>query len=135
MAKFQPDPDEMVFADTSRYTLQGARVKFPVRCRCVVTNRRFVYHDLGKMAPFHMQLGILIQLLVKGKPVSLPLRNLKVSRGKYARNSKLLSLSTDDGSEILLDSYAKSLEWLQGVLADNGIGMRQTAGEEWRVDF
>ncbi len=59
MASFKPDPEERVLADTKRYTLQGKKVKFPVRSRIVVTHRRFVYHDLGKMAPFQMQMGIL----------------------------------------------------------------------------
>ena len=135
MAGFQPDPDERVFADTRRYTLQGSKVKFPVMSRCVVTNRRFVFHDMGKMAPFHMQMGFLIQLLVKGKPVSLPLKNLKVSRGKYARNMKLLSLSAEDGREVLLDRYEKSLEWFSELLAANGAGLTQMAEEEWRVSI
>lgn len=135
MAKFQPDPDERVFADTSRYTFQGKKIKFPVRSRCVVTDCRFVYHDMGRMAPFHMQMGILIQLLVKGKPVSLPLANLRVSRGKYAKNKQLLSLSTEDGREVLLDRFEKSLEWFQEALSANGAGLAQTAEEEWRVSI
>lgn len=135
MAKFQPDPDEMVMADTHRYTLQGSKVKFPVRSRIVITNRRFVYHDLGKWAPFQMQMGILIQLMVKGKPVSLPLNGLKVSRGTYARNRKLLSISSDDGTGILLDRFDKSLEWLQNTLASGGANLTQTAEEEWRISL
>jgi len=135
MAGFQLNPDERVFEDTKRFTIQGGKVKFPVRCRCIVTDQRFIYHDLGKMAPFHFQLGFLIQLLVKGKPVSLPLRNLSVSRGKYAKNKKLLRLSTEDGREILLDKFEKSLEWLKNVLSQNGVGLSQTAEEEWRISF
>lgn len=135
MASFRPDPDERVFTDTKRYTLQGKKVKFPVRSRIVVTDRRFGFHDLGKMAPFQMQMGILIQLMVKGKPVSLPLNGLKVSRGKYARNTKLLMLSTDDGQEVLLDRFDKSLEWLRDVLAQGGAGLSQTAEEEWRISI
>ena len=135
VAKFQPEPDERVFADTRRYTLQGKKIKFPVRSRVVVTDRRFVYHDLGKMAPFHMQLGILIQLMVKGKPVSLPLNGLKVSRGSYAKNSKLLSITSIDGKEVLLDRFDRSLEWLQEVLASGGANLTQTSEEEWRVSL
>lgn len=135
MAKFQPDPDEMVFADTRRYSLQGKKIKFPVWSRCVVTNRRFVYHDLGKMAPFYMQLGFLIKLMVKGKPITLPLKDLKVSRGRYAKNSKLLSLVSQDGTELLLDRFEKSLEWFQGVLNENGVNLTQTGEEEWRVSI
>lgn len=135
MAKFQPAPDERVFIDTKRYSLQGKKIKFPVRSRIVVTNRRFVYHDLGKMAPFHMQLGILIQLMVKGKPVSLPLNNLKVSRGRYAKNTKILCIATDDGRELFLDRFEKSLEWLREVLAANGANLTQISEEEWRVSL
>lgn len=135
MARFQPDPDERVFTDTKRYTLQGKNIKFPVRSRIVVTDRRFVYHDLGRMAPFYMQLGILIQLMMKGKPVSLPLSGLKVSRGKYARNSKLLSIATDQGAEVLLDRFDKSLEWLEELLSSNGASLTQTGEEEWRISI
>ncbi len=85
------------------------------------------------MAPFYFQLGFLLQLLVKGKPVSLPLNNLKVSRGKYAKNTKLLLLFTEDGKEIFLDRFEKSLKWLQEILLQNGISLSQLADEEWRI--
>jgi len=87
------------------------------------------------MAPFYMQLGILIQLMMKGKPVSLPLSGLKVSRGKYARNSKLLSIATDQGAEVLLDRFDKSLEWLEELLSSNGASLTQTGEEEWRISI
>lgn len=133
MAKFEMNPGERVFADTNRYTLQGSNVKFPVYCRCVVTDQRFVYFDMGKMAPFHFQLGFLLRLMVKGKPVSFPLHNLKLSRGHYAKNKRTLSIATDDGREVLLDNFDKSLEWLQTALQQNGVGIAQTGEEEWRV--
>lgn len=135
MAGFELDPGETVYVDTNRYTLQGNKVKFPVYCRCILTSKRFVFFDMGKMAPFHFQLGFLLRLMVKGKPVSLPLRDLKLSRGRYAKNSKILSLSTSDGKEIFLDRYEKSLEWFREALVQNGIGLSQTAEEEWRVSF
>jgi len=135
MAGFETNPGERVFADTNRYTLQGSKVKFPVYSRCIVTDQRFVYFDMGKMAPFHFQLGFLLRLMVKGKPVSLPLRNLKLSRGKYAKNNKILLASAEDGREVLLDRYEKSLEWFRNVLMQNGIGLSQIAEEEWRVSL
>ncbi|MCK5785549.1 MAG: hypothetical protein KAH54_03210 [Candidatus Sabulitectum sp.] len=50
MAAFELNPGERVFADTNRYTSQGKKVKFPVYCRCIVTDQRFVYFDMGRMA-------------------------------------------------------------------------------------
>lgn len=136
MAKFELDPGEITLADTKRYSLQGGeKLKFPVRSRVIVTNRRLIYFDMGKMAPFYFQLGFLLQLLIKGKPVPLELNNLKVSRGKFVKNTKLLKLSTEDGKEIFLDRFEKSFSWLQDVLAQNGIGLSQLADEEWRVSL
>ena len=131
--KLDLNPGENILVDTKRSTLQGKKVKFPVYSRCVLTDQRFVYFDLGKMAPFHMQLGILIMLLAKGNPVSFPLEGLEVSRGKYARNTKLLELKAIDGSAVLLGGFEKSLEWFRDSLLSNGIGLSQTGSEEWLV--
>lgn len=131
--KLELYPGENILVDAKRSTLQGKKVKFPVYSRCVLTDQRFVYFDLGKMAPLHMQLGILIMLLVKGNPVSLPLEGLKVSRGKYARNKKLLELKAIDGSVVLLSGFEKSLEWFRDSLLSNGLGLSQTGSEEWQV--
>jgi len=133
--KLELNSGEYILLDAKRSTLQGKKVKFPVYSRCVLTDQRFVYFDLGKMAPFHMQLGILIMLLVRGKPVSLPLEGLKVSRGKYAKNKKLLELKAIDGSAVLLNGFENSLEWFRDSLLSNGIGLSQTGSEEWRVTF
>ncbi len=131
--KLELNPGEKILIDAKRSSLQGKKVKFPVYSRCVLTDQRFVYFDLGKMAPLHMQLGILIMLLVKGNPVSLPLEGLKASRGKYARNKKLLELKAIDGSAVLLSGFEKSLEWFRDSLLSNGIGLSQTGTEEWQV--
>ncbi|MEA3266429.1 MAG: hypothetical protein U9P42_05730 [Candidatus Fermentibacteria bacterium] len=133
MSGFEFNPGEKVFADTSRYTLQGNKVKFPVHCRCVITDQRFVYFDMGKMAPFHFQLGSLFRLMMKGKPVSFLLQNIKLSRGKYARNKRTVSVAADDGREILLDNFDKTLQWFQNVLQQNGMNLTQTGEEEWRI--
>lgn len=71
--------------------------------------------------------------MMKGKPVTFPLHSIKLSRGKYARNKKTLSVAVDDGSEILLDNFDKTLQWFQNVLQQNGMSLTQTAEEEWRV--
>ena len=131
--KLELNSGENILLDTKRSTLQGKKVKFPVYSRCVLTDQRFVYFDLGKMAPFHMQLGFLIMLLVRGNPLSFPLEGLKVSRGKYARNKKLLELKAIDGSSVLLSGFEKSLEWLRDSLLSNGIGLSQTGSEDWQV--
>ncbi|MCD4706807.1 MAG: hypothetical protein K8S62_03620 [Candidatus Sabulitectum sp.] len=133
MASFELNPGERVFADTSRYTLQGSKMKFPVHCRCVVTDQRFVYFNMGKMAPLHFQLGFLIRMMVKGKPVSFPLHNLKLSRGHYGKNKRILSIATDSGQEVLLENFDKSLEWFQNALTGNGVSFAQTGEEEWRA--
>jgi hypothetical protein len=135
MGKFAPDPDEQVFIDRRMYTLQGGKVKFPVDSRCVLTNRRFVYHSLGKMAPFYFQLGFLLKLLVHGKPESIPLESLSLSRGSYAMNKKLLLISSDDGSELLMDNFDKSLEWISSTLNENGMSLVQTGEDHWRVNL
>lgn len=133
MSGFEFNPREKVFADTNRYTLQGNKVKFPVHCRCVITDKRFVYFDMGKMAPFYFQLGFLVQSMMKGRPVTFPLHSVKLSRGKYARNKKTLSVAADDGREILLDNFDKTLQWFQNVLQQNGMSLTQTGEEEWRI--
>lgn len=133
MAGFELNPGERVFAEAQRFTLQGSKVKFPVRCRCIVTDQRFVYFNMGKMAPFHFQLGFLLKLLIKGKPVSISLHNLKLSRGHYAKNKRTLSIAADDGEEVLLDNFDKSLEWVKNALTQNGASLTQTGEEEWRV--
>ena len=135
MAAFELNPGERVFADTNRYTFQGKKVKFPVYCRCIVTDQRFVYFDMGRMVPFYFQLGFLLRLMVKGKPVSIPLHNLKLARGKYVKNNRLLRASGEDGREVLLDRYEKSLDWIQSVLAQNGVALSRTGEEEWQVSF
>lgn len=131
--KLEFNPGENILVDTKRSTLQGKKIKYPVYTRCVLTDQRFVYFHLGKMAPLHLQLGILLRLLVKGNPVSLPLEGLKVSRGIYFKNKKLLELKAIDGSSVLLDRFEKSLEWLKDSLLSNGIGLTQTGEEEWQV--
>ncbi len=133
MSDFEIYPGERVFADTKKYTLQGNKVKFPVRCRCVITDQRFVYFDMGKMTPFHFQFGFLLRLLIKGKAVSFPLHTIKLSRGKYAKNKRTVSVKDDDGREILLDNFDKTIQWFQGVLQQNGMSLNQTGEEEWRI--
>jgi len=133
--KLELNPGENILVDVKRSTLQGKKIKFPVFSRCVLTNQRFVYFDLGKMAPFQTQLGILIMMFVKGNPVSIPLEGLKVSRGKYVKNSKLLELKAIDGSAVLLNRFEKSLEWFRDSLMSNGIGLNQTGEEEWQISI
>lgn len=131
--KLEFNPGENVLIDTKRSTLQGKKIKYPVYTRCVLTDQRFVYFHLGKMAPLYLQLGILLRLLVKGNPVSLPLDGLKVSRGKYFKNIKLLELKSIDGSAVLLEKFERNLEWFKDSLMSNGIGLTQTGEEEWQV--
>ena len=133
--KLELNPGETVLVDTRRSTLQGKKVKFPVYTRCILTDRRFIYFHLGRMAPLYLQLGFLLQLLFKGNPVYLPLEGLKVSRGKYARNTKLLELKGIDGSEVLLNGFEKSLEWFRYSLMSNGIGLNQTGEETWQIEI
>ena len=133
MAKLEFNPDESVFVDQWRFMLQGKRIKFPILSRCVLTDQRFIYFDLGKAVPLYVQMGFLIRFFVKGKPVSMPLNGLVLSRGKYAMNKKILSVATSDGTEALLDSYEKSLEWFQNVLAEYGLSMYEIGEDEWMV--
>lgn len=132
--KYVLDPDEQVLVKTSRFTLQGkGKLKYPVNCKCVLTNKRFIYHDWGKLAPFQTQMGILLQLMVKGKPVSLPLQGMRVARGKHYHNTKILELTAPDGTTILLNQFDKTLDWFRKSLEGGGIGLSQTAEEEWHI--
>lgn len=132
-AKMELNPGESILVDSKRYTLQGKKIKFPVNTRCVVTDQRFIYFHLGKMVPFHMQFGFLIRLMIKGKPVSLPLEGMKVGRGTYFKNTKILELKSIDGNSVLLDKFEKSLDWLKEALMPNGIGLSQISEEEWQI--
>jgi len=132
--KLELEPGERILEETSRFMLQGrGKLKYPVHAKCIITDRRFVYFDMGKMTPFYLQLGILIKLLVKGTPVSMPLSGLMVGRGKYYKNKKILELKTLDGTSVFLDRFEKSLDWFRGVLQNNGISLSQTGEEEWHI--
>ena len=133
MAKHQLQPDEKVLWEGGYYGLQGGKVKFPVSTKNVITNRRLIHYHLGKMAPFYNGLGILLRLLVNGKPMSMQLDGMKVSRGKYVKNKKLLSLKSVDGAEVLLSNFDKTLNWLRNILETNGISLTPTGEEEWRI--
>lgn len=133
--KLELHSGENVIADVHRYSLQGKKVKFPVRSRCVITDRRFIHFDLGKMAPFYLQLGFLIRLMVKGKPNYLPLDGMRVSRGKYFKNTNVLELKAQDGSSVLLDKFDKSLQWLRDSLQSSGMSLAMTGEEEWQVQL
>ncbi|MCD6589464.1 MAG: hypothetical protein J7K88_13020 [Candidatus Fermentibacteraceae bacterium] len=132
MAGFEIDQGEKIFTDTKRFTLQGSRVKFPAYTRCIITDQRFVYFDYGIMAALHLFMS-LVRFLLKGKPVSFPLNEIKLSRGHYARNTRTLSIASEDGREILLDDFDKTLQWLRTVLERNGLSLLQTGEEEWRI--
>ncbi len=133
MAEFELNQGEKVFADTNRFTLQGSEVKFPAYTRCIITNQRFVYFDYGKMAALHLFLG-LVRYFVKGKPVRFPLNEVKLCRGRYARNTRTLSISVADGRKILFDDFDKTLHWLKTVLEHNGMSLLQTGEEKWRIN-
>lgn len=133
MAKHELQPDEKVLWEGRLYGLQGKKVKFPVRTRNVITNRRLIHNHLGRMAPFYNGLGILLRLLVKGRPVSLPLDGMRVSRGRFVKNDKLLSLRSIDGTEVLLDNFDRSFDWLRNTLETNGISLLPVGEEEWQV--
>jgi len=135
--KYVLEPGERVLEEQSRYSLRGdGKLKTPVYTKCVVTDRRFIYFDPGKGALFHSQfglLGLLLRKLAKGTPVDFSLKGMKITRGKYFKNKKLLELTSADERTILLDNYDKSLAWFRGVLENNGISMSQTAEEEWHI--
>lgn len=133
MARFVPDPDEMVLKSGFLSTLQGGgKLKYPVSSRFYITNRRFVWHDLGKWAFLQSQ-GPLWVLLVKGKPVAFPLAGMRITHGKYAFNKDLLEFKVPDGSSVLVSRREKTLEMFREALAQGGIGLVQESAEEWSV--
>jgi hypothetical protein len=132
--RLQLEADEKVLKQGSLYTLQGGgRMKFPVNCRYVLTNRRFFYWDLGRWAPFHSQMGLIFLLMVRGKPVGMPLDGLRLSRGTYGMNKKLALISATDGTSLLADRLEKVVELFREPLGTAGIGLTQTAAEEWQI--
>jgi len=133
MAKHEVQPDEKVLWEGRYYGLQGKRVKFPVSTKNVITNRRLIHYHLGRMAPFYNGLGILLRLLVKGRPLSLPLDGMRVSRGRYVKNDKLLSLKAVDGTEVLLSNFDRSLDRHRNTLETNGISLSPVGEQEWQV--
>ena len=131
------EPGENVLEEQYRYSLHGdGKLKQPVRTKCIITDRNFIYFDPGKGALLHSQfglLGLLLRKLAQGKPMNLPLKGMKISRGKYFKNKKLLELTSADERTILLDNFDKSLAWFRGVLENNGMSLSQTAEEEWHI--
>lgn len=133
MARFVPDPDEKVLKSGFLGTLQGGgRLKYPVSSRFYITNRRFVWHDLGKWAFLQTQ-GALWMLLVKGKPVSFLYSGMRITHGKYALNKDLLEFKAPDGRSVLVSRRDKTLEMFREALAPAGIGLVQNSSEEWSV--
>jgi hypothetical protein len=133
MAKLELDPDEQLLTEGTWGMLQGRKVKFPVWGRYVITNKRFLYQDMGKMAPMFAQLGILLRLFVRGRMVGLPLQGLRLSRGKYGLNRKILEITASDGRSVLFDRFDKALDMLRTGFETSGIGLYQTGEEEWTV--
>ncbi len=133
-SKLVLEPGEKMLSSTRRMMYQGGgRAKFAVHARCALTDRRFVYWDLGRMAAVHLQLGILLQLLVKGRPVSLPLQGLRISRGKYGLDGKVFRVEAEDGTTVMLSRFRKTMEWFRSTLEKEGFALGQTGEEEWRV--
>jgi hypothetical protein len=132
VARFIPDPGERILKSGSIYTLQGARIKAPVYSRYILTDRRFIWHDMGRWAFLQSQ-GALWMLLVKGKPVSLPYSEMKITFGKYAMNKDLLLFSVPDGRGVLVGRREKTLDLFREALGQAGMSLVQNASEEWCV--
>lgn len=111
----------------------GGKLKYPLSSPFHITDRRFVFRDFGRWAPFRMQMGLLFLLLVKGREVSVPLSGLVLSRGSYGMNRRLLRLASSDGRTVLLDGFEKNVEMFRAVLGDAGFELHQTGAEEWTV--
>jgi hypothetical protein len=132
MAKFVPDPGERIIRSGSIGSLQGSKMKFPVHTRYYLTDRRFVWHDMGRWAFIHSQ-GALWMLLIRGKPVSMPYSGMKITHGRYAMNKDLLLFSTPDGRGVLVSRREKTLEMLKEALGQAGISLVQNSSEEWCI--
>ncbi len=132
MAKFVPDTGEKILKSGMILTLQGGKIKYPASSRFYITDRRFVWHDLGKWAFLQSQ-GALWMLLVKGTPVSFPYSGMRITLGKYAMNKDLLDFRTPDGRSILVSRREKTLEMFREALAQGGIGLVQESAEEWSI--
>jgi hypothetical protein len=108
----------------------GGRLRYPQSVRFVLTSRRFVYWDPGKWAALCCQ-GVLWQLIVRGRPVSLPLAETRLRRGRYGLNRNLLEMYVTDGRTLLLDRHEKSLAFFREALGTAGMGLVQHSADEW----
>lgn len=133
---------ETVFVDEKRNTLQGTKLVFWHKTRCVITDRRFIYFDCSKkgglMFVAHMfgALGYLVRSLVKGEQVDIPLDGLKVSKGTFGGeriNQTLLELTAQDGKAVKLQKFDKSLDWFKEILTQNGMSLAMSGEDEWIV--
>lgn len=133
MAKIDLSPDEKVLQEGWGAMLQGGRVKFLVQSRFMLTNRRFLYYDLGGWAAVWVTLGFLLRFLIKGRLRSMDLEGLTATRGKYAANRSILRLS-QDGEEVLLHGFERWRDLFQAVLVTQpDLHMEQVEAEEWVV--
>lgn len=132
MAKFVPDTGEKILKSGMIATLQGGKIKYPASSRFFITDRRFVWHDLGRWAFLQSQ-GALWMLLVKGTPVSFPYSGLRITHGKYALNRDLLEFKSPGGRSVLISRREKTLGMFREALALGGIGLVQESAEEWSI--
>jgi hypothetical protein len=130
MAKIELNPGETLLKSGWGVTLQGQKLKVLVDTRFTLTDRRFIYHDLGGWAPLWSTMGLLLRLLVKGRRLDLSLPGLKLTRGKYAMNRDLLALTAPSGEQVLLAGFKKWTALLQEQL---GARMAATGEEEWTI--
>jgi pyruvate dehydrogenase complex dehydrogenase (E1) component len=63
----------------------------------------------------------------------MPLDGLRLSRGTYGMNKKLSLISATDGTSLLADRLEKVVELFREPLGTAGIGLTQTAAEEWQI--
>lgn len=131
MARFEPEQGEKVLREGRLSALVGGgRLRYPQPVRFVLTSRRFVYWDPGKWAALCSQ-GVLWQLIVRGSPVSLPLRGTRLRRGRYGLNRNLLEMYVPDGRTLLLYRHDKSLAFFREALGNAGMGLVQHSADEW----
>jgi|WetSurMetagenome_2_1015567.scaffolds.fasta_scaffold03964_6 hypothetical protein len=134
MARFVPEMNERLLLKSSFMMPQGGvKIQIPVSAPLYLTSRRVVYEDFGKWAFLRSQMGLLPMLLMKGRLREMPLGSLRISRGRYGRNSKMTLLKSTDGGEALLGGFDKTVKRLRDALLDGGIGLVELAPEEWEV--
>ena len=100
MAKFTPDPDERILDDRRRFTLQGGKVKFPVRTAVRHHRQAFSSTTTWQQAvPLLLPSGNPAESSLSGPPSGHSFRRPEAPGEPTPEIEKLLRVSSEQGGE------------------------------------